>query len=561
MARKGKGKTAPGTAKNAARGEPAPPTEGAQPITTDNDEEMEDDIYNGPNPLHDESDEVLAGTIVHLAKEPNEAVSQVVADEIMTRLRRLRRLESGKAPETGSVGIDVTRIQESIVDAVVDGVGQGTGRAMEEVRKQMQEVRKEMQEVQKELQEARRELQDQRKKQAPAPATTVARSWAAVVAGEGELPKKIIPGRLNKEILVRGSIEPSLTRRSPQEIVQAVNGVSERKGAVAARKLPSGDVIVTFQDAETKEWHAKNAGCIGTAFGEVAKEAKRTFAVLVKGMLKRDLRDVTEAAFGKQLGLQSVERVKFRIPTIEGVTRATALVTMTSQEESKRACEEGVVWRAQMLNCEPYWSALQATQCYRCWKWGHTQRFCKKSALCPRCGTAAHGGGGRAGEAQCPTHGNEIPYFCPCCSGKHPAWVRWCPEAVKARGAAREAYHFRPRTFELALQQQTQQQQERLLPRMRSVTFRGASTLEEADDGFQEAGKRKRPRGRPPVFLIAQEEAARSSRQGKLTFARKVDTDLTGYRGDGVGGLGVTTPEAADTLEADGQDVGMQGAG
>ncbi|EAQ87044.1 hypothetical protein CHGG_08297 [Chaetomium globosum CBS 148.51] len=249
------------------------------------------------------------------------------------------RLESGKAPETGSVGIDVTRIQESIVDAVVDGVGQGTGRAMEEVRKQMQEV-------QKELQEARRELQDQRKKQAPAPATTVARSWASVVAGGGELPKKIIPGRLNKKILVRGSIEPSLTWRSPQEIVQAVNGVSERKGAVAACKLPSGDVIVTFQDAEAKEWHAKNGGWIGTAFGEAAKEAKRTFAVLVKGMLKRDLKDVTEAAFGKQLGLQSVERVKFRIPTIEGVTRATALVTITSQEELKRACEEGVVWRA-----------------------------------------------------------------------------------------------------------------------------------------------------------------------------------------------------------------------
>ncbi|EAQ90767.1 predicted protein [Chaetomium globosum CBS 148.51] len=132
---------------------------------------------------------------------------------------------------------------------------------------------------------------------------------------------------------------------------------------------------------------------------------------------------------------------------------------------------------------------------------------------------------------------------------------------MKARGAAREAYHFRPRTFELALQQQTQQQQERRLPRMRSVTFRGASTLEEANDGFQEAGKTKRPRGRPPGFPIAQEEAARSSRQGKLTFARKVDTDLTGDRGDGVGGLGVTTPEAADTLEADGQDVGMQGAG
>ncbi|EAQ84588.1 predicted protein [Chaetomium globosum CBS 148.51] len=75
------------------------------------------------------------------------------------------------------------------------------------------------------------------------------------------------------------------------------------------------------------------------------------------------------------------------------------------------------------------------------------------------------------------------------------------------------------------------------------------------DDGFQG------PRGRPPGFLIAQEEAARSSRQGKLTFARKVDTDLIGDRGDGVGGLGVTTPKATDTLQADDQDVGMQGAG
>jgi hypothetical protein len=130
------------------------------------------------------------------------------------------------------------------------------------------------------------------------PATTVARSWAAVVAGKGEL-SKIIPGRLNKEILVRGSTEPSLTRRSPQGIVQTVNGIFERKGAIAAPKLPSGDVIVTFQDAETNGWYAKNGGWIGTAFGEVAKEARRTFVVLVEGMLKRDLKDVMEVAFSK----------------------------------------------------------------------------------------------------------------------------------------------------------------------------------------------------------------------------------------------------------------------
>ena len=58
-----------------------------------------------------------------------------------------------------------------------------------------------------------------------------------------------------------------------------MNGASEKKGAVAARKLPSGDVVVTFQDGRTKDWHVseENSGWIGKAFGEGAREGKRTF--------------------------------------------------------------------------------------------------------------------------------------------------------------------------------------------------------------------------------------------------------------------------------------------
>ncbi|KAJ4289990.1 hypothetical protein N0V88_006791 [Collariella sp. IMI 366227] len=293
----------------------APPTGKTQPITTAeaSDNEMEDDEMedgdemggedgNGINPLHDESDETLAGIIVHLAEEPNDMVAQMAADEMMTRLRRLRqKVQNGKRGEGDNEGMDTAALHQTLINTVAEAVGQGVEKAVEDVRKEMQEV-------QKELQEVRRELQAQKKKEASIPATTAARSWAAVVAGEGELPKKIIPGRLNKEILVRGSTEPSLTRRSPQEIIRAVNGISEKKGAIAARKLPSGDVIVTFHDAETKEWHAKNGGWIGIVFGEAAKEARRTFAVLIKGMLKRDLKDVTETVFGRQLGLSSVEK-------------------------------------------------------------------------------------------------------------------------------------------------------------------------------------------------------------------------------------------------------------
>ena len=42
------------------------------------------------------------------------------------------------------------------------------------------------------------------------------------------------------------------------------------------------------------------------------------------------MKGVTEAEFGQGLGLSSVDRAKFRIPTIEGVIRATVLVTLTS---------------------------------------------------------------------------------------------------------------------------------------------------------------------------------------------------------------------------------------
>ncbi|KAK4031309.1 hypothetical protein C8A01DRAFT_21454, partial [Parachaetomium inaequale] len=56
---------------------------------------------------------------------------------------------------------------------------------------------------------------------------------------------------------------------------------------------------------------------------------------------------------------------------------------------------------------------------------------------------------------------------------------------------------------------------------------------EEADDSFQEAGRRKRPRGRPPSLTIAQEEARRDLRQGKLTFAIQVNTALASQGQEG----------------------------
>jgi hypothetical protein len=91
----------------------------------------------------------------------------------------------------------------------------------------------------------------------------------------------------------------------------------------------------------------------------------------VKGLRKADLQGTTEGAFGTEIGLRSVDKVKFRLLTNPGFTRATVLVTLESQEEAWRACDQGVVWNAQILDCKPYWAILEPKQYFKCWKWGH----------------------------------------------------------------------------------------------------------------------------------------------------------------------------------------------
>jgi hypothetical protein len=66
------------------------------------------------------------------------------------------------------------------------------------------------------------------------------------------------------------------------------------------------------------------------AFREAIEERKRTFTILVKGILKKDLKKIIEEEFGRLIGLSTVERVQFRIPIREGSTRATVLVNLAS---------------------------------------------------------------------------------------------------------------------------------------------------------------------------------------------------------------------------------------
>ncbi len=54
--------------------------------------------------------------------------------------------------------------------------------------------------------------------------------------------------------MIRGRNLPTdLAKRTPTEITQAINQVSSHQGAIAARKMPSGDTMITFKDPAAKE--------------------------------------------------------------------------------------------------------------------------------------------------------------------------------------------------------------------------------------------------------------------------------------------------------------------
>ena len=74
----------------------------------------------------------------------------------------------------------------------------------------------------------------------------------------------------------------------------------------------------------------------------------------MKGLSKKDLQGLTEGEFQQELGLRSVDRVKFRLPKDPERRKATILVALRDQEEARRACNNGVVWRAQIWDCKPY---------------------------------------------------------------------------------------------------------------------------------------------------------------------------------------------------------------
>ncbi|KAG5925166.1 hypothetical protein E4U61_002280 [Claviceps capensis] len=256
---------------------------------------------------------------------------------------------------------------------------------------------------------------------------TTASSWAAVAARGGTVGTVQTP---------RSTIAQAVNGRQPENIVLAVNAAIERDVAVAARRLQSGDTVVTFRDAARP--HIEDNTCIQTAFGPDATMNRRAFSIIVKSIPVRlssnkstdELLKNLTAANGPEMA-----RVASRKP--RGIaTYAPLNIGVDNIEAANKLCRDGVVYQSEIFNAEPYYEAVHPRQCYKCHKFGQIAAFCAAPARCGRCSASKHARGDR----ECGALIGILRECCINCSDKHPSWSRQCPIANTRWNQAREAY-------------------------------------------------------------------------------------------------------------------------
>jgi hypothetical protein len=342
--------------------------------------------------------------------------------------------------------------------------------------------------------------------QKPVPASPLRPSYASVARQHVTAPSgnyQVIPERRTRELRIRAENQTEdLARRSAVEVVTAANTAIGSSEVVATRRLPSGDTVLTFKDSIPKA-ALQDQDWVQRAFGLTARLFESEYTVIAKGLPADRIAHTEQSLLLLDLQVQVPEITKIKVerPRAPTAKFTTAVLHLRSADAATRLCERGLIWQAQIFNCEPYSADLRICRCFNCHQFGHIGRFCKNKGRCGHCAGATH----PQGDASCPQlHGQKK---CVNCGGPHPAWDRQCPKALEAKEQAHIAYQHRPRQFEV----------------LRSGTGRGTTSpirsvslasSQDSDDGFQVI-RSKRPRTTPTTQNSQPRTSEAPARRGR----------------------------------------------
>jgi hypothetical protein len=96
--------------------------------------------------------------------------------------------------------------------------------------------------------------------------------------------------------------------------------------------------------------------------------------------------------------------------------RGSVIIEVPTESEHKKLVREGIIIDSEWYRVTVWDVAMRETQCFRCWKWGHSQSVCNASEeLCGYCA-------GKHATKECITTDKEHASCAACKSKGHHAF-------------------------------------------------------------------------------------------------------------------------------------------
>lgn len=272
-----------------------------------------------------------------------------------------------------------------------------------------------------------------------------------------------VPARRAREVIITpGNEEPRQRQRSGLDIVRDINTELQDQSVVAARRLPSGDIMITFEDQQKRDLWAKSPKII-RAFGATARVKAREYTVIAHGIrvaaidpAKKDTAITSIMAQNPRLqGHIEIVRLAWARKTIKLGKRIAPLhIGVATPEQANTLIEQGLLLDSELHDCEVFWGDCQVIQCFHCQSYKHTAKHCRNTVRCGFCAAIGHA------SKECANQGNPDMYRCAVCKGgkKHTAWARECPVRREQVAEAQKAYLTRPIRFQVRTTQRTPSQ-------------------------------------------------------------------------------------------------------
>jgi hypothetical protein len=308
------------------------------------------------------------------------------------------------------------------------------------------------------LTKAVEKLIDKQQMQYAGAAQSAPRSYAAALQSglppwAGPPPVREVPARLPRELVVTSSNGTPQDRTRPiKQIVEEINKTrsKEIKGKVlAARRLPSGDIVITTDTATTKEQLEKDNSWL-PAVSSTATVNRRRFPVMVHGMRTASVdcskqNEAISQLMGQNRHMrEALEILHVRWPRKaikKGKAVTCLIVDVASPKQANLLIDEGLLFQSELKQCELYHGDCRLTQCFNCQKYGHTAKVCRVARKCGLCAAPGHG------DHDCGFRQDPSKHRCVNCGLGHPAWFQACKKREAHVEKAKQAYLARSRRY------------------------------------------------------------------------------------------------------------------